>query len=76
MKSEGKPGVFREEADGHEDAGGKVEKLVEIAVFDFAEGKEKVGGKDADCADPANNVENNYIHEYIIIYNVILYKYE
>ena len=35
LEGEGKPGVFREEADGHAGAGAEVEKLVEIAVFDF-----------------------------------------
>lgn len=76
MEREGEPGVFREEADGHEDAGGEVEDLIEVAVFNFAEGEEEVGGEDAGHADPADDVEKNHIHEYIIVYNVILYKYE
>lgn len=64
LERERKPSVFWKETDGHENTSRKVENLVSIAVFDFAEREEEIGNEHAGHTNPADDVEKNHIHKH------------
>ena len=56
LKGERKPNIFRIEANCHEDAGKKIEKLIKEAFFDDVSREEDVGKENENHANPADDV--------------------
>ena len=56
LKGERKPNIFRVKTDCHENAGEKIEKLIEEAFFDDIGGEEDIGEENENHTDPADDV--------------------